>query len=421
MNYFVDDFLSYKLHFIKTDKFKTVNIKIVFSQKAIKNEITIKNFLSDILTYSSKKYNTEKKMAMALQDLYAMSLFSSCYRIGKLYNMEIGASILNEKYAEKGILKSALKLLSEVIFNPNVIDNKFDEISFDFVKINNKNQIDSIWENTRKLSLIRMLEHMDNSKEFSYHGFGYIEDLEKITPGNLYEYYKKIISNSKIDIFVLGDIDVDEIKKYIKEFFKFKTIKNKKNDLIITHEKIRRIPKKVIEQAHISQSKLSIGCKIENLNDFERNYVLPMYSMILGGGSGSKLFKEVREKNSLCYYISSSAAKLDNILFITSGIDFNNFDKTIKLIKKEIKNIILGNFSNNDLQIAKNQYIAMLDEIEDSPFQIISSYYSVEMLGYDSIEIRKEKTNSVTFNDVKEFASKVHIDTIYLLKGIENE
>ena len=196
-------------------------------------------------------------------------------------------------------------------------------------------------------------------------------------------------------------------------------MKTKKQDLITFHEKIRKIPKKIIEQAHISQSKLSIGCKIEKMNDFERNYVLPMYSIILGGGSSSKLFKEVREKNSLCYYISSSAAKLDSILFITSGINYNNFDKTVKLIKKEVKNMSLGKFYENDLEIAKTQYITMLEEIEDSPFQIISSYYSVEMLNYDELEKRKEITKKVTLDDVKHLASKIHIDTVYLLKGAE--
>lgn len=419
MNYWKEDFLSYKLHVISTKKFKTTSIKIVFSAPVVKEEITFKNFLADMLTYSCKKYNTEKKMSIALQDLYAMNIFPRCYRVGKLYNMEIGASFLNERYTDEGILNDAIKLLSEVIFNPNIENNEFNTTAFDFVKLNTRNQINSIWENTRKLSLIRMLEYMDNTKAFSYHGFGYLEDLEEITPTNLYEYYKKVISSSKIDIFILGDVSADEVKKMIKENFKFKTYKMKKNDLITSHDKIRKIPKKIIEQARISQSKLSIGCKIEDMDDFERNYVLPMYSMILGGGSSSKLFKEVREKNSLCYYISSSASKLDNILFITSGINFENFDKTIKLIKKEVKNMTLGKFNEEDLDVAKTQYITMLDEIEDSPFQIMSSYYSVEMLNYDELDIRKEKTKKVTLQDVSKLASKIHIDTIYLLKGAE--
>ena len=413
------DFTSYKLHIINTNKFKTTSIKVIFSAPVIKKEITIKNFLADMLTYSTKENNNEKKMSIALQDLYAMNIFSSCYRVGKLYNMEIGASILNEKYSEKGMLEKSIKLLSDVIFKPNVNNDEFDKTSFNIMFQNAKNQIASIKENTRKLSLIRMLENMGNNKEYSLHSYGYNEDLMEITPHKLYDFYKKVISSSKIDIFILGNVDEEYVTQLIKDSFKFKTFKTLKDDFIINHDKIRKLPKKVVEEAYISQSKLSIGCKLEKLNNYERNYVLPMYSLILGGGSGAKLFKEVRENNSLCYYINSSAAKLDSILYITSGINYVNFGKTVRLIKKELKNMINGEITEEELDKAKVQYITMLDEIFENPFQIISSYYSIEMFGYDDIEKRKKLTNEVSLDDVVRLSNKIHMDTIYLLKGAE--
>jgi len=281
------------------------------------------------------------------------------------------------------------------------------------------NQIQGINENTRKLSLIKMLEHMGKNEVYSYHSFGYLDDLNKINPSNLYEYYKKVINTSKVDIFILGDIDFNKTKNIIEENFKFNTVKMKKDEFITYHDKFRKTPKKIVEECNISQSKLSIGCKIGMLDDFDRNYVLPLYSIILGGGSDSKLFKEVREKNSLCYYISASANKLDSILFITSGISYNNFDKTVKLTKKAIKDMKKGIFTEEDLKKAKVQYITMLEELKENPFQIISSYYSMEILNYDSISKREEKILSVTYEQIKQLADKVYIDTIYLLKGEE--
>ncbi len=419
MKYYEEDFLSYKLHMIKTNKFKTVNVKIVFSSFVKKEQITIKNFLADILTYSTKKYPTKKEYSVKLQDLYAMNVFSNCYRIGKLYNMEINASFLNEKYTEDNMFRESIDFLKEIVFNPNVSNNAFDINSFNVIKDITKTQIDSVKENTRKLSLIRMLENMGKDEVYSYHGFGYFEDLEKITPSNLYEYYKEVINKSKIDIYVLGDIDINETKKIINEAFKFSTIKMPKNDFITYHDSFRRKPKEVVEEAHISQSKLSIGCKIKDITEFERNYVLPLYSMILGGGSDSKLFREVREKNSLCYYVSSSANKLDNILFITSGINSENFEKATTLIKKSLVDMEKGKFDQNDIDKATVQYLAMLDEQQENPFQIISSYYSMEILNYDSIDKRKEKIQSVTYEDIKRVASKIHVDTVYLLKGAQ--
>ena len=419
MEYCVENYLPYRLHMIKTKKFKTVSVKVIFSTTVKKEEITIRNFLADILTYSTSKYKTHKEMTIALQDLYAMNIFSNCYRIGKFYNTDISASFLNEKYTEEGMFEKSIKTLSEIIFNPNVTNKEFDGSSFDIIKRMSFNQIEGIKENTRKLSLIKMLENMGKDEIYSYHSFGYIDDLDKITPSNLYTAYKNLLEKSKIDIFVLGDIDFNVTKKIIEENFKFNTLKKKKEEFIIYHNKFRKTPKKIKEEFKISQSKLSIGCKIGYINDFDRNYVLPLYSIILGGGSDSKLFKEVRENNSLCYYISASANKLDSILFITSGISSNNFDKTVKLTKKAMKDMKKGDFTEDDIEKAKIQYITMLEELKENPFQIISSYYSMEMLNYESIEEREKKIMAVNHEQIKELSSKIYIDTIYLLKGAE--
>ena len=279
--------------------------------------------------------------------------------------------------------------------------------------------------------MINMLDNMGDDV-YSYHTFGYLDDLNSITPESIYEYYKEFIRTSNIDIYVLGNIDFegcraanlsvdyinfDETKRLVSNNFKFNTLKMKKCDPFIYHNKFRKIPKKVIDKMPLSQSKLSIGCKIDELSAYERNYVLPIYSMILGGGSNSKLFNKVREENSLCYYISASANKLDNVLFITSGINKENFDKVVTLIKEELKSMKLGKFDEDDMNDAKMQYIAMLEEFKDSPAQIISSYYSVLVIGNDPLDVRMEKIKKVTYDDVKEFGKHIHMDTIYLLEG----
>lgn len=417
MEYYVEDNLSYKIHMIKTDKFKTVNMSIIFSKEVKKEEITIRNFLSDFLIYANRSYSTNKELCIKKQDLYNLKLSSSCYRIGNLYNTDISASFLNEKYSEVGMFEETIKFLNDIVLNPNVFDNAFNKENFEVIKEGIKKQIEDIKENPRKLSMIRMLDNMSEGQTYSFHTFGYLEDLEKITPSSLYEYYKEFINSSKIDVYVIGNIDFEETKKIIRNNFKFNTIKMKKISPFIYHDKIRKIPKKVIDTMPLSQSKLSIGCKIDKLNEYQRNYVLPIYSMILGGGSNSKLFSKVREKNSLCYYISSSSNKLDNILFITSGINKENFEKVVKLIKEELKSMKLGKFKEKDIDDAKMQYISMLEEFKEYPFQIISSYYSTDIIGNDPLDLRIEKVKMVSYDEIKEFGKNVHMDTIYLLEG----
>ena len=417
MQYKKTELGSYNLHMIKTNRFKTINVQLIFSNKIKKEEITKRNFLSDIITYSSKLYPTKKDISIKSQDLYAANVYATSYRLGNYYNTDINLYFLNEKYSEEGMTEKSLEFLSEIIFNPNVTDNKFDNNSFNVIKNNMKLQIESIREDTRKYSMIKMLENMDKNAPYSYHGFGYIEDLEKITQENLYEYYKEFIKNSSVEIFVIGDIDFDYIEKIIRDKFKFNIYRKKKESPIIIHDKVRKTIKTIIDEDEINQSKLTIGCKTIGLTDFEKNYVLTLYNIILGGGSESLLFQNVREKNSLCYYVSSSSNKVDNLIIISSGIAKENFKKTLKLIKQEMKNIEKGNFNDEIIEQAKIRYISIIDEIYDYPNQIISSYYAKEILGTDIPEARKQKIMEVTKEDIVAISKKIKMDTIYLLGG----
>ena len=421
MKYVKKSLGSYNLHMLKTDRFKTITIDLIFRRKIQKEEITKRNVLADLLTFSSKNYPTRREMAIHQQDLYACELDFSCYRLGNYYNTDISLICLNEKYTEKGMLEETIKYLSEIIFRPNVINNKFDSTAFEIIKNNTIKQIHSIEEDTRKYSLVKMLEHMGKDETYSLHGFGYLEDLEKINEENIYEYYKEFIRISGLDIFIIGDIEFENIEKIFKEYFKFNIYHRKNNDFIIEHKKTRKIPKKIQESYPSQQSKLSIGCKIKDLTDFERNYALTIFNMILGGSSESKLFRNVREKNSLCYYINSNSNKIDNLLFITSGITKNNFDKVVKLIKQQIKEIQQGNFNFEEIEKAKIRYISMVDEMYDYPSQIISYYYASEILNSDLPEERKKMIDKVTKQDIINVSNKIYMDTIYLLGGEDNE
>jgi len=151
---------SYNLHMLKTDRFKTITIDLIFRKKITKEEITKRNFLADLLTFSSKNYPTRRLMATKQQDLYACEVDFNCYRLGNYYNTDISLLCLNEKYTEKGMLEESINYLSDIIFNPNVSNNRFDKTSFEIIKENTIKQIQSIEEDTRKYSLVKMLESM---------------------------------------------------------------------------------------------------------------------------------------------------------------------------------------------------------------------------------------------------------------------
>jgi len=156
------------------------------------------------------------------------------------------------------------------------------------------------------------------------------------------------------------------------------------------------------------------------MTDYEKNYPLVLANLILGGGTDSKLFKEVREKNSLCYTIHSSTNKLDNLMIIRAGIDKNNYDKTVELIEKNIKDIQKGKFTESDINIAKQFYNTSLESIEENEFYIINEYLFEEILGIDPIRTRKYKMEIVKKQEIVKAAKKITMDTVFLLEGVKH-
>ena len=418
MEYRKIDMTAFNLHLIKTDRFKTVNIRVCLRDKIKKEEITLRNMLTSFLTYSTDTYPTKRDMVLKAQDLYGVNVYTKSYRSGRFNMINFCMSMLNEKYTEEGMQEESIKFLSEVIFNPNFKKEEEFNQAYKFLYENMESSMRGIKENPTTYSVIRMLEEMDKDMPYSYREFGYPEDLEKLNKEELINYYKKVLNNSLVDAYVIGNINEEEIVEMFKKYFNFTTFKRPKEQQLIEHDRLSTKIKTVKETEDSNQSKLSIGCKIGNLTEFERNYVLTLYNMILGGNSESKFFQIIREKHSLAYYVYSSLNKLDSLMIIKAGISKDNFDKTVKLIKKLMKEMENGEFSEENINVVKESYISLLKEIEDNENAIIETYLAKDLLNLGDIEERKEEIMKVTKEDIIKVAKKVKLDTIFLLEGV---
>lgn len=418
MNYKKIDMTSFNLHIIKTDRFKTVNIRVCLRDNINKDEITLRNMLTSFLTYSTNQYPTKRDIVLKAQDLYAVNVYTKSYRSGRFNMINFCLSMLNEKYTEKGMLEESIKFLADIIFNPNFKKEKEFNDAYQFLYDSIVSSIKGIKENTTTYSMIRMLEEMNKDMPYGYREFGYLEDLENISKDKLIEYYDKVLNNSLVDVYVIGNFDEQEIEKLLKKHFVFTTYKRPKVSQIIEHDKLPLRSKTIIETIDSTQSKLSIGCKIGKLTEFERNYVLTLYNMILGGTSESKFFQIIREKHSLVYYVTSSLNKLDNLMLIKAGISKENFEKTLRLVKKLIKDMTKGNFTEENIKVAQENYISLLKEIEDNEGAIIETYLAKDLLNLGDIEERKKEIMKVTKDDIIKLAKKVKIDTVFLLEGV---
>lgn len=409
----------YQLHTIKTKKFKTISVLLNFKRPLRKEEITKRSFLNLILIQATKNYPTRRLLSIRVEELYGLDIANFIQQDINNNSLTFFLSMLNEKWTAPGMYEAGLSFLGELIFNPNLNGNKFCEKTFNVVKQELKNRLNGLKDNKREYAQIRMLEEMDRNEGIPYRA-GYLEDLETITPTNLYEYYLSVLKSDLVDIFILGDIDVNKTKKIIKDIIPINTIKRETKHLTREHYKIRKRLRIVKEQDDINQAKLVIGCKLTKLTSFEKRYVMLILVRVLGGSGYSKLFRSVREKQSLAYYVNCQYEYLNQLLIIEAGINQADFPKTLYYVKKELQQMVKGNITKEELITAQSEYISTVQLILDNPETLINAYLTQELLKTVSLAQYIENVKKVTINDLKKVSKKLKIDTVYLLYGDDN-
>ena len=252
---------------------------------------------------------------------------------------------------------------------------------------------------------------------YGLYTYGYIEDLEKLSNQEVYNSYKEMLANCKIDIFVSGDINESECVKLVDtEIEKFKIDSRNVSDLYLKNE-VKNVTetKEVIEKMDVTQGKLVIGLDITNTIKDERPQTA-VYNAILGGGANSKLFHNVREKASLAYSAGSLYIKNKNNIIIKSGIEPKNYEKALNIIKEQLEDMKNGKFDEKDMQNAKKIIIASYEAINDEQDSSIAYSFNQEIENNKpDIEGYVEKIKEVTKEQIVEIAKKININTIYFL------
>ena len=419
MDYKLFKYNNINIHTVKTDKFKNCSIEVMFRNKIDKDKITSLNALIDIMTYSCKKYPTRRDLAIAMENLYSTSIRGGNTRLGNYLFTSFVVDFLNPKYCDDNYLNDVLDLFHDVLFDPNIKDKKFDLRSFNIVKNKLQSTIETEKENPLKYAVLRSHYHMDKDSLSSISLCGNLKDLKKISINNLVNTYNDLFNNSFCEVFIIGNIDMNEIVKLFKKKFSFNSNKEKINNLLI-HNKLANKVKNVEEIGHYEQDSFLMLFNLDKLSEKEKNFVFPIYNSILGsGGLTSKLYKYIREENSLCYNLFSNYQKYDSLLMIYVGLNAKDKDKCISLVNKALDEMKNGLFSDEEIDNAKKGIINNIFISLDSPGGMINNYF---MNVIDNIPLPDERIkiyNSITKEEVIKLANKIKLNTIYILKGSE--
>lgn len=411
-----------ELHMINTNKFKT-NIIAVFLTTDINREDVTKNALiSAILRRGSKNMPSQEIISKELEDMYGAGFDCGLDKMGDNQVLKFYIETINDNFLpdnSENLIKKSLSKILEIVFNPYIEEGGFKQEYIEQEKNNIRQIIEGKIDNKAKYALDRCIEEIYKNEKFGLYKYGYVEDLQNIDGKNLYKYYKELINKCKIDIFVSGIID-DKTKDIIYNDENIVNLKDR-NPKYNIPEFIKKEPidqeNVVIESMDVNQGKLVIGLDI-NINNEDSKYDALIYNSILGGSANSKLFQNVREKANLAYVASSSYLRYKSNIFINCGIEIDNYEKALEIIKQQIEDMKKGIYTDEELENSKKGIIASIKTIDDEQDTQITYYFGQELSKNEvTIEEYINKINNVSREKVDEIANNVSINTVYFLRN----
>jgi predicted Zn-dependent peptidase len=270
-----------------------------------------------------------------------------------------------------------------------------------------------------RYSNLRLVQEMCKEEPYHLHVNGRIEDIEQISATSLYHYYTKMIEEDEIDMYLIGNFSANEIESDITRLFPFKKREKQADNQSRDNKKIEKV-NEVIEKLDVKQGKLNIGYRTNTTFNDPDYDALQVFNGIFGGFSHSKLFLNVREKESLAYYAASRVESHKGLLMVMSGIEFENYSKAVSIIKEQMEAMKNGDFTEQELTqtkaVIKNQLLETIDTARGVSEVLYHNVISNTNRTFDEWLSGIEK---VTKEEIIKVAQKVELDTIYFLSGLE--
>ncbi len=418
MEYKKYEYPSYNIYTVKTNHFKTVHMEILFRDEVCKEDMLTKTFLIDLMTDCSNKYHNRGEVVKKLEELYQASFYGVTNKFGYVSTCSFVLNFLNPSYVkDEKYLEEVISLPLEMILNPFIKAEEFDIKNFNIVKNRLHDEILGVNEDLNKVALKKALSNLGNTPS-SYGILGTLEELEEITPKKLYLAYQKLI-NSKCDIFIAGNIDMDMVANLIFKYFKYPVISTKEFNLYVDNP-VKKV-KKIKEKSKFLETCLVNIYSLNNLDKKDKIINFYFYNYLLGGGLNSKLYQLLREKNSLCYGIKSMYLKYDNLLVIETSLKKADVNKAQKLINQALREMKNGNFSIDEVNNAKESFIFSLNLALDNLGGIMNNYVFNILDDLPLIDERIKLIKDIKKEDIMNVAKKIKPNISLVLEGEEKD
>lgn len=410
--------------FIKNStKFKTNSINLYLRDTLSKERVSFNAMLPAVLKRGNNEFYSMNDISKKLQELYGASFNFSISKKGENQILNFYLECIDNKYASghENLFQESMEFMFDMICKPLINQNGFKSEYVVQEKENLINAIKSRVNNKMTYSVDRCFEEMYRNSECGIYELGEISYYDEINNINLLEHYNNVISKKPIVVFIHGNVDEDEVIKYIKKVVSVSR-KHEKPQKNSDQFEINRDVIEIIDYFDVSQCKLTIGYKTNLEANSSQYYEMLVCNSILGGGMHSKLFQNIRELEGLAYYAFSRYDKFTGSILIGCGIEKENKKKVQEIVGEQINNIKNGIISEFEFESAKKSIISSVKGLEDNQHSIVDFYYGQLISGkQDTTKSLIEKIQSVTISDVIQVSKGIKLDTIYFMAKNNND
>lgn len=404
------------LHVFPSTKFKTISIKMYFKTKLTADNITKRSMIARLSETNSEEFPTQTAFQKALSALYGASFSADVSRAGQLHQVVLTLNIVNDKYLSvDNVTTNAMMFLKSILRRPNAQHGQFHPETFQREVTNLREDLESLSDDKQSYAYqqLKELYFDDSAQGMSIEGS--LEALDNLSNEAVLRSFASMLSSDEIDIFVLGDITERKVINLCNDF-DFQDRAPIVGE-VFYHNETDELRREEEVQA-ISQAKLNMAYDTGVYYQTDDYIAGQVFNGLFGGFPHSKLFMNVREKESLAYYASSQMDNFRGVMYVRAGIDQAQTDHVIDLINEQLEAIAAGDFNEEAVVQTKEMIKNGLRQSDDNPSTIIKREHALNLVGQDlTLADWLAKVDAVEAKDIQRIARQVQLRSIYVLKG----
>ncbi len=408
------------LNMFQTDRFKTGCFSFNLLRPLTLEDAAPNALLPSVLLRGCRSYPDMQSISHRLDHLYGATVGTLVRKKGEVQSVGLYTDFLEDRYAEQEpIFAQMMEFLGELLFSPCGAPDGFVEEYVESEALNLANTLDSRINDKRTWAVNRLLHNMCKNEAYSVPRLGEKETLSCINGKNLYERWQNILSTSPIELFYLGQQPKEAVLQAMEKLLQQLPARQVVSMPQTAVVQPQRAVQYVQEAMDVTQGKMTIGLRTDITAQDPRYPALMMLNTVYGGGMTSKLFVEIREAQSLCYYASSSMDKFKGIMMVDCGIEFQNYNVALEGILHQLDLCKQGQITEEEMESARSYLISSLKSGNDSPGRLDDYAIGQAIAGLcGTMDDMAAKVQTVTKEQIVEAANSLSLDTVYFLNGV---